>query len=216
MAEASNDGATAMSGPLPRDAEPGLRFDLTVRVTREPARDTDGMSAPRAYLRLGLDHRFRLESIRQISPTENDLTVRQLPQDGGLVDIPLLAGAEETRDYLVDLRVDPAVLLDGEIWAARIELVADLPHETSASRGSITRVDLLISDTGSASHSAVHSVVRLSSASSDGRSLADADHADLVWRTCPRGHVTVASVVRFCEEEGCGYEFSDEPGGPGT
>jgi hypothetical protein len=253
-----------MSGRVPRDAKPRLWFDLAVELTPE-ARDADRVSAlisvtarlsergltpagataerllvPRAYLRLGLEHQFRLESIRQIRPTENDLTGHQLPQDGGAIDIPLLAWSEETRDYLVELRVDPAALSPGKVPAARVEMVGGLPNETpvpcssrvpltshldrlqrlvtidehggTGLRDGITRADLLIFDTGTADDSAVQPP----SASSDGGPRAEASEANLIQRTCPNGHLTIASVVRFCEEEDCGHEFTDEPVGPGT
>jgi hypothetical protein len=34
----------------------------------------------------------------------------------------------------------------------------------------------------------------------------------LVRRVCPAGHLTIGPVVRYCEEPGCGHEFSDDPG----
>jgi hypothetical protein len=279
----SND-ELPMSRRSPRDAERGLWFDLTVDTTHELARDTDRVSAlvgvtarrsdrgvttaaamehtkpllvPRTYLRLGLDHRFRLESIRQIRPTESDLTGHQVPQPGGAVDIPLLDWGEETRGYLVDLGVDPATLPYEEVRAARAEIVAGFPNETpmpcsspvpisvqrlryndpppvnqavswaqdlirlvtmeedgsTGLRDDITCADLLIFDTGTVDHSHVPPP----SASVAGPERAGAgqvDPADLVRRSCPRGHVTIASAVRYCEEEGCGYEFTDEPGVP--
>jgi Mg-chelatase subunit ChlD len=80
---------------------------------------------PRAYLRLKLDSHFRLESVRQIRPAENDLTGHQIPQDGGVTDIPLLAWGEESRDYLLKLRVEPGTPTGEELRAARIDVVAD-------------------------------------------------------------------------------------------
>lgn len=79
---------------------------------------------PRACLRLTLDRRFRLESVRQIRPTEHDLTGHGVAQDGGITDIPLLAWGEETRDYLVVLRTDPATLPREEVRAARVDMIA--------------------------------------------------------------------------------------------
>jgi hypothetical protein len=248
-----------MSGRVPRDAKPRLWFDLTVELAREPARDADRVSAlisvtarlreraRRVYLRLGLEHRFRLESVRQIRPTENDLTGHQLRQDDGAVDIPLLAWDGEIRDYLVELRVDPATLPPGEVPVAHVEIVGGLPNETPVPcssrvsltshldrlqrlvtidehggtelrdgitelRDGITRADLLIFGTGTAGHSDVQPP----SASSDGGPRAEASEENLVQRTCPNGHLTIASVVRFCEEEECGHEFADEHAGSGT
>ena len=80
---------------------------------------------PRAYLRLKLDPHFRLESVRQIRPAENDLTSHQIPVDGGVTDIPLLAWGEESRDYLVKLRVEPGTPTADELCAARIDVVAE-------------------------------------------------------------------------------------------
>jgi Mg-chelatase subunit ChlD len=78
----------------------------------------------RAYLRLSLDRHFRVESVRQIRPTENDLTGHLLPQDDGKTDLPLLAWGEESRDYLVVLRVEAGTPTEHEIRAARIDVVA--------------------------------------------------------------------------------------------
>jgi Mg-chelatase subunit ChlD len=80
---------------------------------------------PRAYLRLKLDPHFRLESVRQIRPAENDLTGHQIPADGGVTDVPLLAWGEESRDYLVQLRVEPGTPTNEELRAARIDIVAE-------------------------------------------------------------------------------------------
>ena len=80
---------------------------------------------PRAYLRLKLDPHFRLESVRQIRPAENDLTSHRIPADGGVTDIPLLAWGEESRDYLVKLRVEPGPPPRDELRAARIDVVAE-------------------------------------------------------------------------------------------
>jgi von Willebrand factor type A domain len=98
--------------------------DLRDDFTRLMAH-AEQLLVPRARLRLTLDRRFRLESLRQIRPTEHDLTEHRLPQDGGIVDIPLLAWGEETRDYLVVLRTDPATLPREEVRAARVDMIAE-------------------------------------------------------------------------------------------
>jgi hypothetical protein len=273
---------------------------------------------PETYLRLTLDSRFRLEAVRQIRPTENDLTGHRMPQDGGVVDIPLLAWGEETRDYLVVLRVDPGALpYDDEVRAARVDVVAAHPgagalvpcaaaaavtvrrqsyrdsgpanvtvtqaedlirlgqatregidayqrgdtetalrkltvavgiarrlgasahlarllrlviideYEQVRLRPGISRADLLITDTGTVDHRGVQQpAAQVPGLPLTGRDLAGRDLAGedgppagrgplaaerLVRRVCPRGHVTVAPVVRYCEEQGCDHEFTGDP-----
>lgn len=84
-----------------------------------------GRIVSRAYLRLRLDRRFELESIRQTMPTQNDLTGHCLPQDGGVIDVPLLGWGEESRDYLLVLSVDHSALPFEEVRAARVDIVAE-------------------------------------------------------------------------------------------
>jgi von Willebrand factor type A domain len=97
----------------------GLRDDFARLMEH-----AQGLLVSRAYLRLSLDRHFLLESVRQIRPTENDLTGHLLPQDGGKTDIPLPAWGEESRDYLVVFRVEPGTPTGEEIRAARIDVVA--------------------------------------------------------------------------------------------
>jgi Ca-activated chloride channel family protein len=95
-------------------------------------RQAQRLIIPRAYLRLRLDHRFRLESIRQIRPAENDLTDHRITRDDGVTDIPLGSWGEESRDYLVLLRVDSAALpYDDEVRAARVDVIARQPPDES-------------------------------------------------------------------------------------
>jgi Mg-chelatase subunit ChlD len=103
-----------------------LRADLARRM-----KHAQGLLVSRVYLRLSLDRHFRVESVRQIRPTENDLTGHLLPQDGGKTDIPLSAWGEESRDYLVVLRVEPGTPTGEEIRAARIDVVAGTPGSGS-------------------------------------------------------------------------------------
>jgi hypothetical protein len=250
---------------------------------------------PRARLRLTLDSRFRLESVRQIRPTEHDLTEHRLPQDGGIVDIPLLAWGEETRDYLVVLRTDPAALPAEEVRAARVDMIADArggeppapcaapvavtvrrlaygaepsinrgatiaadltrigaatragidayergdqdlavreltaavgiarrigatahltrlqrlvtidEHDDVRLRPDIGRADLLITGTGTVNHQDTRQPALQVPGPGSARQAA-------ARRTCPRGHVTVGTGIRYCEEAGCGHEFSGDPG----
>lgn len=97
-----------------------LREDFT-RLTEH----AQGRIVSRAYLRLKLDHRFTLESITQITPTRNDLTGHCRPRDGGVVDVPLLGWAEESRDYLLVLGADHSALPYEEVRAARVDIVAE-------------------------------------------------------------------------------------------
>src|SRR5580704_665822 len=97
-----------------------LREDFTRLMQR-----AQRMVVARVCLRLTIDSRFRLESVRQIRPAENDVTGHQVPQDGGVVDIPLLGWGEEARDYLVTLEADAGRLPFEEIRAALIDVVAD-------------------------------------------------------------------------------------------
>jgi hypothetical protein len=77
-----------------------------------------------AFLRLTLDRRFRVSSVRQTWPTENDLTDRCVPDDGGIVDVPLLAWAEESREYLIVADTDPGTLPYDEVRVARVDVLA--------------------------------------------------------------------------------------------
>jgi len=101
-----------------------LRADLT-RLMEHAKR----LLIPRACLRLKLDRRFQLESIRQVRPTPNDLTDHCLHSGSGEVDVPLLAWGEETRDYLVVLRVNPATLPLAEVRAAGVKILAGTADE---------------------------------------------------------------------------------------
>lgn len=291
-----------------------LRRDFT-RLIEHAQR----LHVPETYLRLTLDHRFRLEAVRQIRPTESDLTSHVMPQDGGVVDIPLLAWGDETRDYLVVLRVHPGSLpYDDEVRAARVDIVsgrltAEAPVPCAAAvavtvrrqshrdsgpanvtvrqaqdlmrlgeatragidayqrgdtetavreltvavgiarrlgasahlarlrrlvtidehgevrlRPGISRADLLVTDTGSVDHRGVQQPA----AQVPGSRLTERDPAGqeppagdgrppaghgplagqrLVRRVCPRGHVTEARVVKYCEEQGCDHEFTGDP-----
>lgn len=130
-----------MSGTTSRDERHGVQFSLAVDPAPcEMARDATRVGAlvtvtarrgggqescvPGAVLRLTLDRRFRLESVRQVRPVWKDLTGRCAPQDGGVADVPLLAWGEETRDYHVMLSADPAALPGEEMRAARVDIVA--------------------------------------------------------------------------------------------
>jgi Ca-activated chloride channel family protein len=261
---------------------------------------------PQTCLRLTLDRRFRLEAVRQIRPTANDLTGHGVPQDGGVVDIPLLAWGEETRDYLVKLRVDPDTLPYGdEVRAARVDMVAGhrgsqarvpcaapaavtvrrqryqgsgppivsvgqaedlirLDEAAQAGIGAYQRGDrdtalreltiavgialrlgasahlanlrrlvtideyqkvALRPDIGSAAlrttavrtmdNREVRPPARVPGPRKAGPGSAavhqPAAGDNLIRRVCPRGHETVAPVVKYCEEPGCGHEFSDDP-----
>lgn len=86
---------------------------------------TQRLLVPRVYLRLTLNGYFRVESVKQIEPHENDLTGSLLPQDGRVTDVPLLAWGEESRDYLVLLRVEPGTPKGDEMRAARLDVMAD-------------------------------------------------------------------------------------------
>jgi Mg-chelatase subunit ChlD len=77
-----------------------------------------------AFLRLTLDRRFRVSSVRQTWPTENDLTDRCVPDDGGIMDIPLLAWAEESREYLIIADTEPGTLPYDEVRVARVDVLA--------------------------------------------------------------------------------------------
>jgi Mg-chelatase subunit ChlD len=99
-----------------------LRVDL-IRLMEH----AQSLLVPQAYLRLSLDRHFRLESVRQIRPTQNDLTDRAQPQRDGKTDVPLLAWGEESRDYLVRLGVEPGTPTGEEMRAARIDVVAAAP-----------------------------------------------------------------------------------------
>ena len=282
-----------------------LRMDFT-RLMEHARR----LLVPETYLRLTLDPRFRLEAVRQIRPIENDLTGHRMPQDGGVADIPLLAWGEETRDYLVVLRVDPGSLpYDDEVRAARVDVVAarltggalvpcaaaaavtvrrqshrdsgpanvavtqaeDLVRLGEATRAGIdayqrgdtkttvreltaaagiarrlgasahlarlrrlvtideygevrlrpgiSRADLLVTDTGTVDHRGVRQpAAQLPGAPPTERDTSGQEPPaedrppagqgplaaeGLVRRVCPRGHVTEAPVVRYCEEQGC-------------
>jgi Ca-activated chloride channel family protein len=107
---------------------------------------------PSVRLRLTLDRRFRLESITQIRPVENDLTDRRVPQDGGIVEVPLLAWGEEVRDYLVMMSVDPATLPHEKVRAARVDIVAGQPGNAvfCAEPAAITVLRLRYRDAGPA------------------------------------------------------------------
>lgn len=256
---------------------------------------------PRASLRLTLDRRFRLESVRQVRPTEHDLTGQVVPQDDGISDIPLLGWGEETRDYLVVLRTDPAALPREEVRAARVDMIADpapgqqpVPcatpaavtvrrlaygadpsinlsvqqvedliqlsaveragieayergdhnlavreltvavgiarrlgaaqhlarlrrlvtideHEEVRLRPDIGRADLLITCTGTVNHQDVPRPEAPSGTQPP--SLPGPRPADPVpaRHTCPLGHVTIGTVVRYCEEAGCDHQFSHDP-----
>lgn len=99
-----------------------LRADFVALVEHAQQR-----RMPSVRLRLTLDSRFDVESIRQIRPVQNDFTDRWTPQDGRLVDLPLLAWGEESRDYLVMLSVDPGKLPYEKVRAARVDMVAGQP-----------------------------------------------------------------------------------------
>jgi Ca-activated chloride channel family protein len=99
-----------------------LRDDFTRLMAHAQA-----ILVPEVYLRLKLDSRFRLESVKQIKPTENDLTGHRIPRDGGVIDVPLLAWGEESRDYLIVLRVNPGTQADDELRAARVDIIAHRP-----------------------------------------------------------------------------------------
>jgi Mg-chelatase subunit ChlD len=96
-----------------------LRDDFTRLMAHAQA-----ILVPEVYLRLKLDSRFRLESVKQIKPTENDLTGHRISRDGGEIDVPLLAWGEESRDYLLVLRVNPGAPADDELRAARVDIIA--------------------------------------------------------------------------------------------
>jgi von Willebrand factor type A domain len=78
--------------------------------------DVQRRHVPAVSLRLTLDRRFRLKSVRQVHPVNNDLTDRCAPQDGGTVDVSLLAWGEEA---------DSTALPYEEVRAVRIDLMAD-------------------------------------------------------------------------------------------
>jgi Mg-chelatase subunit ChlD len=101
-----------------------LRDDFTRLMAHAQA-----ILVPEVYLRLKLDSRFRLESVKQIRPTENDLTGHRIPRDGGEIDVPLLAWGEESRDYLMVLRVNPGTSADDELRAARVDIIAHRPGD---------------------------------------------------------------------------------------
>jgi len=237
-----------------------------------------------------------LESLTQIRPVKIDLTERWASQGDSIVDVPLLAWGEETRDYLVTLSFEPGTLPYEKVRAARVDMVAEQPGEpvlcakpaaitvrrlryqdpgpadvsvTQAKdlaelteaikagidayqngsrdiatleftkavaiakrlgamshldrlkklvtwdefgevrlRDHIAREDLLVT----ASHAGDHEDVRrLSPPKQPGEPDPDGlgSKPSLVRRTCPRGHETVATQVRFCEEPGCDHEFMD-------
>jgi Ca-activated chloride channel family protein len=249
---------------------------------------------PSVRLRLTMDRRFRLESLHQIRPVNNDLTDRCEPQDGGTTEVPLLAWGVESRDYLLMLRADPTTLPYEEVRAARVDVLAD-DSAVIADPAAITLVRLRYRDPGPADvrlttamdldeltsamragidayerHDLDAAVRDLGSAVAIARRLGAGAHLDrlkrlvdidefgevrlrgdikqedllvtatyagdhgnvlvsepgpgaepgagpvpsgaggtaLVTRTCPRGHVTRGIEVRFCEEEGCRYEFA--------
>jgi Mg-chelatase subunit ChlD len=268
---------------------------------------------PETYLRLTLDRRFRLEEVRQIRPTENDLTGHRIPQDGGIVDIPLLAWGEETRDYRVVLRVEPSTLPYGDyVRAARVDMVTghhaaeslapcavpaavtvrrqpnrgrgdislsvtraeDLTSLSKATqdgieacrrgdtktaireltvavgiarrlgasahmarllrlvtvdehgkvrlRADISLADMLITETGSVHHQGVS--LRPDPVPEPGPEQEPAAAQRSAWqgepgpagpglvrRTCPRGHVTIAPVIKYCEEQECDHDFTRDP-----
>jgi Mg-chelatase subunit ChlD len=244
---------------------------------------------PSVRLRLTMDRRFRLESLHQIRPVNNDLTDRCAPQDGGTTEVPLLAWGAESRDYLIMLQADPGTLPYEEVRAAKVDVLSDdsavvagpaaitmlrlryrdpgpasvrlttamdLDELTSAMRAGIDayergdrdaavrdlasavaiarrlgagaqldrlkrlvavdefgavrlrsdikREDLLVT----ATYAGHHESARPSESRPD-RVPDVAGGTDLVTRACPRGHVTRGIEVRFCEEEGCHYEFAD-------
>lgn len=290
-----------------------LRADFTSLMEHAQRR-----LVPETYLRLTLDRRFRLEEVRQIRPTENDLTSHGIPEDGGVVDIPLLAWGEETRDYRVVLRFEPGTLPYGDrVRAARVDMVTgrdatessalcatpvavtvrrqpyrgpgpvslsvtraeDLTSLSIATqdgidalrrgdRGSavfalttavgiarrlgasehmdrllrlvtvdehgqvrlrpdISDADMLVTETGSVHHQGVPLRPQQISGPRPeqepaAQGLAGQVQAEqarleplaeprLVSRVCPRGHVTVAPVVKYCEEQDCDHDFTRDP-----
>ena len=233
QAQPGEHGAAAAADPAIDVA--GLRADFT-RLMEHARR----LLVPEPYLRLTLDPRFRLEAVRQIRPTENDLTGHRTPREGGVVDIPLLAWGEETRDYLVVLRVDPGALpYDDEVRAARVAVVAAHLGARGGARGgasalvpcaaaaavTVRRQSYRDSGPANVTVTQAEDLMRLGPPPT-GRDLAgpappgeDGPPAGrgplaaerLVRRVCPRGHITVAPVVRYCEEQGCDHEFTGDP-----
>ena len=101
--------------------------DLTsdfVQLTENARR----LVVPRVYLGLGPDSRFRVSSLRQVLPTEADLTNQQQAVDRD-VHIPLGAWGAGTRQYQLTLTFDADSLSVGEeIRAARVALLAETPE----------------------------------------------------------------------------------------
>lgn len=90
--------------------------------------------APRTYLRLSLNDRFRITAIAQTYPVQADLTRHQRPTDTtapGLL-VPLGPWEDQAaRCYQVTLRFDPATIPIGEtLRAARVDLLAELADGT--------------------------------------------------------------------------------------
>ena len=84
---------------------------------------------PRTYLRLRPSDRFLIDSIAQTHPIRVDLTQRQQPADGAVIDIPLGSWEAESRCYQLTLRFTPDSLPTGEdLRAARVELLAEITH----------------------------------------------------------------------------------------
>lgn len=262
---AATSGAASASGPADASgaaaasgaADAGLREDFTGQMTHEQR-----LPAAQAYLRLTLDHRFRVEAVRQIRPAANDLTGRCMRRDGGVTDIPLLGCGEEARAYLVQMRADPGALPDGDVVrAARADVVTESRASGAAATGTTagaaapgaavrcadpvavlvlrqpgqdsgpaggtgTQAEDLAGPPSGSSPADVPDTLTGTLQDREAQPPARPDPAQsvsarapqppagerLVRRVCPAGHLTVGVVVRYCEEPGCGHEFSDDPG----
>jgi hypothetical protein len=96
-----------------------LAADFTATMERVMARGTGNVS-----LRVWTPVGARVDVVRQVSPTLEDLTTRQAVVSDREGDYPTGAWSDESRDYHVSIEV-PARDIGDEMLAGRIKLVVD-------------------------------------------------------------------------------------------